>query len=420
MSDYVQMFLGPKRILVPSEWQQKKFSSVVMINPSYDVPERKEYAYVPMDSVEEGTGRIRYWQRREESELTNTCFTIGDILFAKITPSLENGKVAYVDALPKGHKFAFGSTELIVFSPKNGQIDSHFLYYMTSADLFRAVAVSMMQGSTNRQRVPLSIFRRGLSVPVPSFSEQKCITEILSTVDEAIRKTDEVIKAATRLKRGLMQEILTRGIGHTKFKEVQIGPRMMKIPISWHVIKLSKIAGINMGQSPPGSSYNNEGNGIPFFQGNADFGDFHPVESNWTTEPKKIAELGDILISVRAPVGEINVADMNCCIGRGLAAVRAKKETDETFLYYQLSRLSRYLESYSQGSTFESVNKDVLVNFDIPIPVFSEQKRIAEILSAIDENLQKEKKYKDTLEKLKKGLMQDLLTGKVRVKTDGS
>jgi type I restriction enzyme S subunit len=167
----------------------------------------------------------------------------------------------------------------------------------------------------------------------------------------------------------------------------QLGPKQRQIPILWGVRKLGTIASINMGSSPKSKYYNEQGDGLPFFQGNADFGGHPPQVTVWCTNPDKTADEGDLLLSVRAPVGDLNIADHYCCIGRGLVAISGK-EANNSFLYHLLSFERPRLESYAQGSTFRSINSGVLHNFPVQFPPLPEQRRIAEILSTVDELIQ--------------------------------
>lgn len=192
-------------------------------------------------------------------------------------------------------------------------------------------------------------------------------------------------------------------------KYILVGPHKLEVPKSWSVQSLSETASLNMGSSPPSNSYNNVKIGLPFFQGNADFGSKYPTAKQWCSSPQKIADQNDILISVRAPVGELNIALYRCCIGRGLAAIKAKK-VNENYLYYYLHKNIIMLTIYSQGSTFSSINKDVLNSFPILLPPLPEQKKIATILSTVDEAIDKTEQIIEKTKTLKKGLMQQLLT----------
>lgn len=234
-----------------------------------------------------------------------------------------------------------------------------------------------------------------------------------------------------------------------KYKNTPIG----KVPVDWEVVSLSKISEINMGQSPPSNDCNEQGDGLPFYQGNAEFGPKHPMPQKWCNRPGKMADEGHILISVRAPVGEINIAPHKCCIGRGIAAVKAK-DVDDGFLYQSVRWRRKALQKIAQGSTSQAINYRELSEMLILLPPPAEQKKIAEILTTlddpiektakiiektkvlkkglmqrpvkkqkkvdevldpVDDDIEKESNYKEQLKSLKKGLMQVLFTGKLRL-----
>ena len=148
---------------------------------------------------------------------------------------------------------------------------------------------------------------------------------------------------------------------------------------------------------------------MPFFQGNADFGFIHPIETKWCNSPKKVAEKNDILLSIRAPVGDLNIANQKCCIGRGLAAIRSKKANNE-FLYFYLLVNKNRLAKVEQGSTLDAINRKDILFFKVAYPPINEQKRIAEILLSVDAAIGKIQKVIDKTKELKRGLMQELFT----------
>lgn len=212
---------------------------------------------------------------------------------------------------------------------------------------------------------------------------------------------------------GLSRE--NRFYEETEHKVTKIG----KIPEKWDIAKLGdkEVATIIMGQSPPSSTYNKKGIGLPFLQGNADFGDIYPRPQLYASRPIKIAEKDDVLISVRAPVGEINIAPCRCCIGRGLAAIRPNpKKLNPKFAFYYLKYMAKTF--VGRGSTFKAIKKNDLTAFLIPVPPPIEQQRIVEIFSRVDDEIEREDVKKDLLLKTKYGFMQNLLNGKVRVKVD--
>ena len=262
----------------------------------------------------------------------------------------------------------------------------------------------------------------------------------METVDNAIENTDAIIEKYKRIKQGLMQDLLTRGIienyelgimndelgvgSHEseignwelrderkhKFKDSPLG----KIPEEWEVVSLGEVAFITMGQSPSSSLINKDEQGLPFLQGNAEFTNKHPNPINWIGKPLKIANKDSILISVRAPVGALNLADTQYCIGRGLASIRVNNNlVDNHFLWYSIHFLINELVKLGQGSTFGAISSNELKALKIPLPPLPEQRRIASILSQVDEVIEKEQKYKEKLERIKWGLMEDLLTGRI-------
>lgn len=150
------------------------------------------------------------------------------------------------------------------------------------------------------------------------------------------------------------------------------------LPDGWQWRKISDpdVAELVMGQSPASDTYNTEGVGLPFYQGKADFGSVHPTPRFWCKSPQRIAIKDDILISVRAPVGPTNISAEECCIGRGLAAIRAKALADSRFIFYYLRSIESQITALGQGSTFASITKTQLADIYIPIPSLPEQHRI--------------------------------------------
>lgn len=141
-----------------------------------------------------------------------------------------------------------------------------------------------------------------------------------------------------------------------------------EIPEGWIDSSLDKLANITMGQSPDGTSYNTDGKGVIFYQGSTDFGIRFPSIRQYTTSPKRFAKKGDILMSVRAPVGTLNIANNDCCIGRGLASLNSKRGS-LTHLYYVLNDLKSHFDSAnSSGTTFGSITKDELTGLCIIMP----------------------------------------------------
>lgn len=169
-----------------------------------------------------------------------------------------------------------------------------------------------------------------------------------------------------------------------------------------------EIAFITMGQSPSSESYN-ESNGLPFFQGNADFGKLYPKVRMFCTQPTKLAKPDDILISVRAPIGAVNISNSDCCIGRGLASVRAIENiTISKYLYYLLISANEKLNRLGTGSTFKAINKDSLLKFEsiaYPLPT---QHQIVSELDTLSDIISKKKQQIEELDKLAQATFYDM------------
>ena len=150
-------------------------------------------------------------------------------------------------------------------------------------------------------------------------------------------------------------------------------------------MKIREICNITMGQSPSSATYNENGDGLPFFQGAADFGKKFPMTRVWCSSPLKIAYAGDILISVRAPVGTMNIATSECCIGRGLAAIKVDEDAcDSNYFWFALESKISELNNKGSGSTFKAISKSILEETEIPLPELEEQRKIAKILTGIE------------------------------------
>jgi len=262
------------------------------------------------------------------------------------------------------------------------------------------------------------LFRGNLEsffVSLPQISEQKKIAEILTTVDNAIEKTDQIIEGIKELKKGLMHKLFTEGIGHRRFKNTKNRP----VPEEWKIGKLSDTASVIMGQSRPGNMYNSDQIGAPVLNGPDEFTDYFPVPVQYTTKPAKMCKKGDILFCVRgSDAGRMNMADREYCIGRRLAAIRQKRNSNTKFIYYVLTDMTKkiFAEVKVAGSTYSRISRKGLENIPMIIPPLDEQERIANILEGVDVDLKKEQDYKSEIERIKLGLMQVLLTGKLRVK----
>ena len=177
---------------------------------------------------------------------------------------------------------------------------------------------------------------------------------------------------------------------------------------------LKDIAKITMGQSPDSSSYNKEKDGLPFFQGNADFGELYPNERIWCNEPKKVAIPGDILISVRAPIGALNYAKEKSCIGRGLAAITIKNVVERNYIFHLLRARNKYLNSKGTGSTFKAIGKNVLEEVLVPQISREEQQKCVNVIDLIESIIIERKSQIDKLDELVRARFVEMFGDPVR------
>ncbi|MHB8858645.1 MAG: restriction endonuclease subunit S [Thermoleophilia bacterium] len=190
-----------------------------------------------------------------------------------------------------------------------------------------------------------------------------------------------------------------------------------KLPKDWNVSSLDDITEVIMGQSPSSKFYSTDGQGLPFFQGKAEFGELYPQVRKWCSKPNKVAKKDDILLSVRAPVGPTNLSTTECCIGRGLAAIRPKEGISNKYVLYYLRSIENDIESLGTGTTFKAISGKVLREIPIPVAPLDQQRIIvAEIekqFSRLDEAVTSLKRAKANLERYKAAVLKAAVEGKL-------
>lgn len=178
--------------------------------------------------------------------------------------------------------------------------------------------------------------------------------------------------------------------------------------------KLGEIAKIIAGQSPPSSSYNSDGKGVPFFQGKADYGEKYPTVRYWCTEPTKISYPEDILISMRAPVGPVNINIVESCIGRGLSAIRVNENVSRDYIYFWLKQNQHIIASKETGSTFKAITQKILNEIVVPFPSYLDQQHIANLLSKAETLINQRKETLHLLDEYLKSTFLEMFGDPVR------
>jgi len=275
------------------------------------------------------------------------------------------------------------------------KIHHRFLFYVLKTVPWEHIATGSTRPKVTKQ-ILLSI-----KIPLPPLEEQKLIARILYSVDEAIQAVDASIAKWERLKKGLMQELLTKGIGHEEFKETEIG----RIPVEWEVVELKNVVaecktGIPVKQQDriPGP--------YPYFGANGIIDYVHDY----------IFEGEYVIVAQDGSIGAIHYFNGRFWANNHVWMVKVSSLVITKFLYYALKKLD--WEKIATGSTRPKITKQTLLRVKIPLPPLDEQKRIARILSSVDTVLEEKKRKKMKLERVKKALMNLLLTGKIRVRSD--
>ena len=303
------------------------------------------------------------------------------------------------------------------------QVDSEFLYRLLSSSPVQHDIWQSVQGSTGLSNIDLNSLK-GLRVLIPSLPEQRRIAAILSSVDDAIDKTRAVIDQVQVVKRGLMRELLTRGLPgpHTQFKRTAIG----EIPDEWQVIELASVASIERGKFAhrPRNDPRFYGGRYPFIQ----TGDVAACDGLITTYSQTLNEegltvsklfpAGTIVITIAANIGSTGIATFDVAFPDSLIGIQAGPRIDTRFLELVLRTRKRDLNRFAPESAQKNINLDTLKPLKVPLPRMAEQRRIAELLWSIIRREQNAHLYRDGLTRLKSALMSVFLSGELRVTQD--
>lgn len=402
---------------IPQEWDVRTLGEVCEITKNKG--QESKFPYIEIGDID--VSSKRYIKKNKLS--LKGCLAVGreTILISRVRPTRGAITLIYDDIV-------YASPAFTALKGKNVNNNYLFQYLAFNKDFFSFLGLRE-RGSTYPSCKDADILSYKIAVPLPQ--EQKKIASILSTVDEAIQKTDEIIKKAQELKRGLMQQLLTKGIGHTKFKQTEIG----KIPEEWEVKKFEQVTaeiidgdrGVNY---PKQDEFQKQGfclflntKNVPGEKFDFNDCDFISQERDNLLRKGKLNR-GDIVLTTRGTVGNValyneNVGFENIRINSGMVIIRNDKKMFDTNFLYLLLRSpiikNQFLSIYTGSAQPQLPIRDIK-KINLVIPPLPEQRKIASILSAVDEKIEKERQRKEQLEKLKKGLMQVLLTGRARVK----
>nr|WP_241737769.1 restriction endonuclease subunit S [Anoxybacillus flavithermus] len=321
----------------------------------------------------------------------------------------------------KGPKALLNQRVAKINSKNPNIISEDFIFYRLQGEL-REIEV-LTPATTVKHLSKKDI--EDLNLLLPPLGEQSKIASILSSVDEAIEKTEAIIEQTEKVKKGLMQQLLTKGIGHTKFKKTEIG----EIPEEWEVKSISEVAKVVSGGTPskqiseywengtipwatPTDITSNDNKYISTTQ-------LMITESGLRNSSANLLPKGSVLMTSRATIGPRCINTVPMATNQGFKSFICDPDVlHNEYLYYLIDKIKDQFIALASGSTFLEISKSAVETFKIPVPPLEEQIEIAKMLSSLDEKLSVEKVKKESLQTIKKALMQVLLTGKVRVKVD--
>jgi type I restriction enzyme S subunit len=317
------------------------------------------------------------------------------------------GRVAYIENLPG--KATINGTMMLIRPLE--KLHGKYVYFYLQGHYFQQLIKEKVSGSS----IP-HLFQRdmnGLKMTIPTIPEQQKIAEILTTVDEQIENTEQLLEKSKELKKGLMQKLLNKGIGHTEFKMTELG----EIPVGWDLKRLDEISNFRNGKAHE-QCIDDQGKYIvvnsKFISSN---GNIHK-NSNLNLSPLHVDEIAMVMSDV--PRGKalakcflVDKSD-TYTLNQRICSIKVNKDMDPTFLYYYLNR-NKYFLKLDDGVGQTNLRKAEILECPILVPQLSEQRKIAEILLSVGEQIEEYELEKEKYTVLKKGLMQQLLTGNLRV-----
>ncbi len=353
----------------------------------------------------------------------------GDIFLTRTSETMEDLGVSCVALRDYVNATFNGFTKRLRPKVPSRIVPEYAAYYFRSPKFRRDVTA--MSSLSTRASLNNDMLSR-LKIVLPSIKEQAAIGNVLKSLDNKIelnRRMNQTLEAIAQAifkswfvdfdpVRAKMEgrepygmDAETAALFPEGFEESELGP----VPRGWRVGKMGEEFRITMGQSPPGSTYNEIGDGLPFYQGRRDFGFRYPTVRVYCDAPTRIADKGDTLVSVRAPVGDLNMADEKCCIGRGVAAVRHKSES-RSFTYAVMQSLTSLLDRFeAEGTVFGSINKKDFNDLPTFVPPRDLVTMFEALVYPLDQRIEQNTEETQTLAALRDALLPKLLSGEVRV-----
>lgn len=401
---------------IPKDWEIVKLSDVAVVNNltldnsfSY-----REIEYIDIATVNQGfISEIKTIPLKEAPSRARRIVRNNDIVLSTVRPNLKH--FAFMKNVKPN---TVASTGFAVITSKN--IHPQFLYYYISTDRYTYYlsAIADMHTSTYPACNP-DVIENSL-IPYPPLPDQRTIAKILSDLDEKIELNRQMNKTLESIAQAIFKHWFIdfefpnkEGKPYKSSGGKMVESELGEMPIVWDVGTFQEMCDITMGQSPPGRTYNETGKGIAFYQGNRDFGFRFPMTRVFCTSPTRFAKKGDVLISVRAPVGALNIANESCAVGRGLAAIRMKNHSN-SFVYYFLKSNTETWNVYdNEGTVFGSINKSTLHKMKLVMPYDIVLTKFDKKICAVDTQIFNNEMQNFALAQIRDSLLPKLMSGEI-------
>lgn len=387
------------------DWEQREFSDIfsevksglsrMLSNDDIGLP------VVRANNINDGqlnlVDDIKYWYKNDPQGANTNNYLIeqGDILINFINSEAKMGTAAYVTRRPERDTIY---TTNILRCKVNDEYNPYFIYSLTFLNSYKNYIASITKPAVNQASFTTVDFKK-YSIKIPTVKEQNQIADLIETFNKLITLHQRKLDNLKLKKKALLQKLFPKNGEY--YPEL----RFPGFTDAWEQCKLSDITEVIMGQSPSSKNYTDNPNDDILVQGNADLKDGKVVPRLWTKEITKTIDKGGIILTVRAPVGDVAKTDYKVVLGRGVAGI---KGNDYIYQFLQKLQYNRYWVSLSSGSTFESINSNDIKDLIIDIPSIEEQTKISMLLNNVNSIITLHQRKLDHLQLQKKALLQQM------------
>jgi len=400
----VEIIDGDRGVNYPNGKDFSDFGYCLFLNTK-NVPDTKFEFTEKMFITKEKDEQLRKGKLKRNDIVLTTRGTVGNMAIYDSNIPFEHIRI---------------NSGMVIIRNLQKEFNTNFLFQILRSPIFRSQVLSFFTGSAQPQ-LPIRDLKK-IYVLIPSLNEQHSIAKILSDLDSKIELNQQMNKTLEAIGQAIFKRWFIdfefpneKGKPYKSSGGEVVDSELGQIPKGWGVGNVLNEFNLTMGQSPPGSTYNEAAEGVSFFQGRTDFGFRFPTKRIFCTLPARFAEPGDTLVSVRAPVGDINMATEKCCVGRGVAGIRHKTGS-RSYTYYSMQNLrEKFLHFEAEGTVFGSIGKTDFEKIRIIIPSKEIINLFEKILYHIDQKIENNFFSNESLLQIRGRLLPRLMSGKIRV-----